>query len=311
MHSPDWWLGCCATNRCTSENSDVKSPACNNFGSWQRRTYEFPAEKDLRQKMLGMEEDLGPTYMATYIARLGCQLERQINGRAIQATQATPQQLCGYLKRLAFNDSKFEHTLVRCADILTSGIGGAMLVVIQASRCEELPYVRLDRGALTDLWQYTAGNMHTHTDTFEVMLAAFCEHTDSDRWETALLERLKEELQLSSCPHKSQEDVLLSLTGRLNRQPKDGATILSHGGTVLAAAAKLDVPTRWQLRLADGTDVGTRHAAAINTGEWLTEHKISGAVFVRSDSGGVHAILPRSNQGCPPFVFYVHKSCDA
>jgi len=80
---------------------------------------------------------------------------------------------------------------------------------------------------------------------------------------------------------------------RLTQQPKDGAIILSHGGTVLATAAKSDLPTSWQSRRSGGTDVGTRHAAAIHTGEWLTVHTISGAVFVRFESGGVHAILPR------------------
>lgn len=174
-----------------------------------------------------------------------------------------------------------------------------MFVVLDRRHCQQFPYTRLDGGHLTDVFLRAARNISTEADNFNSLLAAFCAHTDSDRWEPALLAQVAEEIR---APLSAAAE-LQSLLQMLDGQPKDGAMIFSHGGTVLAAAARLAMPQCWQLRRSDGKEVGTRHAAAINAGAWLGEHVISGAVFVRSDGGGVHAILPRG--GDRPLVYQV------
>ena len=48
----------------------------------------------------------------------------------------------------------------------------------------------------------------------------------------------------------------------------------------------------WRLRKADGKYAGTRQASALAFAEWLGVEGFLGAVFVRSDDGGVHALRP-------------------
>lgn len=79
----------------------------------------------------------------------------------------------------------------------------------------------------------------------------------------------------------------------LDMQPKDGAFVLSRSGTVLAAAAHLKfLPQHYQLCKANGMHFGTRHAAALATAEWMRLKHVDGTVFVRSDAGEVHVMLP-------------------
>ena len=50
-------------------------------------------------------------------------------------------------------------------------------------------------------------------------------------------------------------------------------------------------PQRWRLLRKDGAGFGTRHAAAVGVTEWLGSRDMRGVVFVRSDDGGIHALL--------------------
>ena len=73
----------------------------------------------------------------------------------------------------------------------------------------------------------------------------------------------------------------------------DGAFVLSHSGTVLAAAAKLDFDSQhYQLCKANGMGFGTRHSGALATAEWMRFKNVKGVVFVRSDAGDVHVMFP-------------------
>merc|ERR1712050_235476 len=102
-----------------------------------------------------------------------------------------------------------------------------------------------------------------------------------------------------------QLDILESETARFGElpremraslfgQPMDGAIVVDPRGKVLKAAVRLShSQERWEFRKTDGTGVGTRHQAALATGVWLSNDPMRqpAAVFVRSDSGGVHCIF--------------------
>ena len=130
------------------------------------------------------------------------------------------------------------------------------------------------------------------------LLHSFCTHSETDHWEQSLLEQLARNFG-----DRSPE--MLKEFAALRMQPKDGAFVLSCSGTVLAAAAHLKfVPQHYQLCKADGTQFGTRHAAALATAEWMRLKGVNGTVFVRSDVSGVHVIMPHGQtlseiQECP------------
>jgi len=80
---------------------------------------------------------------------------------------------------------------------------------------------------------------------------------------------------------------------KMNGAPKDGGLLMSLGGTVLSAAAQIkQFASRWRIVKPDGSEHGTRHAAAVGAVEWMADKRIMGVVFVRSDSGGLHTLVP-------------------
>lgn len=91
----------------------------------------------------------------------------------------------------------------------------------------------------------------------------------------------------------------------LTQQPQDGAIVLLYDGSVKYAAVKLGATqARYRLVRTSVTVSGTRHAAALSLAVWLGFQSHTGVVFVRSDSGGVHCILPKP-EGEAPRVFYI------
>merc|ERR1711972_1164137 len=97
---------------------------------------------------------------------------------------------------------------------------------------------------------------------FETILRYFCAHSATDRWEPDDLRCLADALgtSLDAAPEIQ----------KLQSQPMDGAIILSDGGSLLAAAVKLNhSQQRWRLKKSDGTFAGTRHASALSTAVWL------------------------------------------
>jgi hypothetical protein len=193
----------------------------------------------------------------------------------------------------------FRSTVEYCLKLLADDIGGAIIAVMDGSVTQDVPFEYLDEGAFTEILRREVGNIIERKENFASCLAAFCQHTESDRWELPILQQLAPQLG-----YESPDGVLLSL----NAQPKDGALILSPKGTVLAASVQLKVvPKVWQLKKHDGARVGTRHAAALATAEILAMTGSLGAVLVRSDAGGVHVMLP--GPGGELQAYYIPHGC--
>ena len=219
----------------------------------------------------------------------------------LEITQAVPvtlEDLWQVFSKITSHNNKYLSTLIRVTNLLTSTTlyGGVVFVVIDKERKDDLQISSLDNGHLTQLCQCRAKSVHE--SLFKDLLDSFCTRSETDRWEQSLLEPLAR-----SFSAKSPE--MLKEFSDLKMQPKDGAFVLSCSGTVLAAAAHLKfVPQHYKLCKPDGTCFGTHHAAALATAEWMRMKGVNGNVFVRSDAGGVHVILPHGQtsseiQKCP------------
>ena len=218
----------------------------------------------------------------------------------LEITQAVPvtlEDLWQVFSKITSHNDKYLSTLIRVTNLLTSTTlhGGVVFVVIDKKQKNDLQISSLDNGLLTQLCQ--RGAKSVHEPLFKDLLHSFCTHSETDRWEQSLLEQLARRFR-----DKSPE--MLKECSALKMQPKDGAFVLSCSGTVLAAAAQLKfVPQYYKLCKPDGACFGTRHAAALATAEWMRMKGVNGTVFVRSDAGGVHVILPYGQtseiQPCP------------
>ena len=187
---------------------------------------------------------------------------------------------------IASGKEKYRTTLNTALNLLTSPNlhGGAVFVIVDKEHKNDLQLLSLDNDCLNNLCQIKANR--ANTPFFPHLLHAFCTPNTSDRWEQSLLEDLAANSGDSSLK-------TLPEFAALKMQPKDGAFVLSHSGTVLAAAAQLKfLPQHYQLCKADGKHFGTRHAAALATAEWMRLKHINGIVFVRSEAGEVQIMLP-------------------
>ena len=187
---------------------------------------------------------------------------------------------------IASGKKKYHATLNTALNLLTSPNlhGGAVFVIVDKEHKNDLQLLSLDNDCLHKLCKIKANRVHN--PFFPHLLHAFCTPNTSDRWEQSLLEDLAAnsgDRSLKTLPEFAA----------LKMQPKDGAFVLSHSGTVLAAAAQLKfLPQHYQLCKADGKRFGTRHAAALATAEWMRLKHVDGIVFVRSDAGEVQIMLP-------------------
>lgn len=174
-------------------------------------------------------------------------------------------------------------TIQEVTRILAKGTGGAIVAVVDGHLHDTLRFNHLDNGHLTSAFQAVASNLHEKRETFVALLDKFSEHSARDSWEHAELEELAEDFP----------DAAAHL-GNLEGQPKDGAIVLSRKGNVMGAAGHLKYSSeRFQLCKATGKQAGTRHNSSLAFAEWLGTNTHFGVIFVRSDDGGVHCILPR------------------
>ena len=186
---------------------------------------------------------------------------------------------------VASGSNGYHTTLTTVLDLLRGPEvhGGAIFVIVDKEHKNDLKISTLDNDCL-----YRFCRMNTVRVTnklFQHLLHAFCTPSKTDRWEQSLLDKLAEQ-----CGKSSE-------LAALEAHPKDGAFVLSHNGTVLAAAAKLEfLPQHYQLRKANGMWFGTRHSAALATAEWMRSKNVNGVVFVRSNAGGVHVMFPHGKK---------------
>lgn len=207
----------------------------------------------------------------------------------LEVMQAVPVKLedLGHVfSMIASGKEKYRATLNTALNLLTSPNlhGGAVFVIVDKEHKNDLQLLSLDNDCLHQLCQKKANR--ANTPFFPHLLHAFCTPNTSDRWEQSLLE------DLAANSGDSSLKTLPELAA-LKMQPKDGAFVLSHSGTVLAAAVQLKfLPQHYQLCKADGKRFGTRHAAALATAEWMRLKHVDGIVFVRSEEGEVQIMLP-------------------
>lgn len=200
-------------------------------------------------------------------------------------------------------------TLKNCAEHLVNDEGGGALIVVAPNsltqcdaslpRDEKLQISRTDGGALLKLFRQQRLNGKVGQDGFREILSAFSKHPSvnhqcnpqadehdyhemwKDKWNEGELECLGQSLNLGC-------DLIQSYIKELAGQPANGALVSSYAGTLVAAACLLKHESnRWHL-----FGCGSRHAAAVGTAEFFLANKCIGAVFVRSNDGGVHVILP-------------------
>jgi hypothetical protein len=196
----------------------------------------------------------------------------------------------------------YQEVLRELVSIVMKLPGGVTIVIIDGGFKDKLQFSTLDGHRLLRCFMEDVGpkGLFEKRAEFEIILREFCSSSKSDRWEDAAVERLASNLDyvsVSAAPH------LAALT-KPRPQPKDGAIVVSLRGTVLAAAARLRyVPPRGRgLRLMrqDGASAGTRHAAALDTAQWLGTNEITGGVITRSAEGLVHVY--QASYGGPPSV---------
>ena len=186
---------------------------------------------------------------------------------------------------VASGSNGYHTTLTTVLDLLTGPEvhGGAIFVIVDKEHKNDLEILISDNNCL-----YRFCRMNTVRVTnklFQHLLCAFCTPSESDNWEQSHLDKLATQFGMSS--------ELEALKG----QPRDGAFVLSHSGTVLAAAAQLKFSSQhYQLCKANGMGFGTRHSAALATAEWMRSKNVNGVVFVRSNAGGVHVMFPHGKK---------------
>lgn len=219
---------------------------------------------------------------------------------ALEVIQAEPVKLgdlCNAFSKVAkaaSDDERYHTTLTTVLNMLTSPslLGGAIFVVVDKGHKNDVKITTLDKDCLNQVCQMKTRKVDN--PFFPHLLHAFCTPNESDRWEELLLDDLA-----AHCGESLLE--MSSELAALKMQPKDGAFVLSHSGTVLAAAAQLEfIPQHYQLCKANGIRFGTRHSAALATAEWMRLKNVDGVVFVRSDAGDVHVMLPHGKTLCKP-----------
>ena len=182
---------------------------------------------------------------------------------------------------VASGSNGYHTTLTTVLDLLRGPEvhGGAIFVIVDKEHKNNLKILTSDNDCLN---QFCRRNTVKVTNKlFQHLLCAFCTPGKSDKWEQSLLDKLATQFGMSS--------ELEALKG----QPMDGAFVLSHSGTVLAAAAQLKFsPQHYQLCKANGIGFGSRHSGALATAEWMRYKNVKGVVFVRSDAGDVHVMFP-------------------
>ena len=195
--------------------------------------------------------------------------------------------------RQLMSDALFLSTLGEVLKLLVDPCiqGGVIFLIVDKVYKDKLKIQALDKNALTEVCRQHA--IRVFDPSFKHILSSFCAHSGTDRWEAPLLQDLENALKNES---QTNEPRLVSLRG----QPKDGAFVLSHKGTILAAASRLEhLAPHLALLKVDGTRVGTRHAAALGVAEWMRSERIYGAVFVKSDAGSVHVMIPDHDEEVP------------
>lgn len=218
---------------------------------------------------------------------------QQVNAEKVDVEDLKTR-LHSYVPKEHLQADKFRKTLLDTVEMLAGGCGGVILAIVDKDLVKDLQVAYLDNGLLMMLCRQVCANIHDEGANFEALLRHFCMHSSTDRWQQHELESLAGYLPKAAAPF------LAPLEGN----PKDGAFIFSHSGTVVAAAGHLRYSSElYQLLRADGRSCGTRHAAALALAEWLGTSSCLGAVFVRSDAGGVHAIVPQG-MGVPPLAVH-------
>eukprot|EP00927_Polykrikos_kofoidii_P055428 TRINITY_DN49681_c0_g1_i1.p1 TRINITY_DN49681_c0_g1~~TRINITY_DN49681_c0_g1_i1.p1 ORF type:complete len:904 (-),score=130.08 TRINITY_DN49681_c0_g1_i1:213-2924(-) len=198
-----------------------------------------------------------------------------------------------------FNPESMEEveTLQVVLDMLVDGKGGAVVVVCDSQpeeRRDSLRYTNLSKDLLS-CFVHFGRNIHSDRQAVMAFLRAFREHTNSDKWESWLIEKLSRELGCTE---------VLPILRVLEKQPKDGALVIDFKGNIQGAAVRLRHSDMSMYKI-EGK--GTRHAAGLG----VTEHfcrlwrkrgpfisSPPGAVFVASDDGGLTLMLP-TLQGFP------------
>ena len=225
---------------------------------------------------------------------------KMITPTVVQAVPMFQKDVCEAFRKLTSS----QEFLCTAKEVLTLLVdpnlhGGVIFLIVDKAHKDKLQIRPLDESALTQICRQHAVNLHD--PSFKHILGSFCAHSDTDRWEEALLFRLANDLERGS---QNDGPTLVSL----KNQPKDGAFVFSHKGTVLAAASHLGhTAPHLELRKVDGTCVGTRHAASLGAAEWMRCENILGAVFVKSDAGSVHVLIPDLDQDLPRIAL-VHVS---
>lgn len=202
--------------------------------------------------------------------------------------------LKAYVQQAQENAWELRMTLKACLDLLMSGEGGLILIVLDKGIDGMLQYKFIDEGRLLNCFRRFACNIHSHSREFCKLVGEFSHHGTSDRW-------THQELQTLATSFRREQLELSKLKG----YPKDGAIILSHSGTVLAAAVHLlHTSSKWELVRSNGNRTGTRHGSTLATTEVLTGIHKCAVSFVRSDDGGMHVFLPpRGSQAVPRILF--------
>merc|ERR1712151_392354 len=196
-------------------------------------------------------------------------------------------------------------TSLACLDVLARDSGGIIIVVLHKTIEVHLRWHHLDGGALREVFAQELPNIFevSHDSNsrkvspkLDQILQAFCAHSATDRWGEKELRTLEDYLG-----KKHGEDPKLQA---LMGQPMDGAMVVDYKGNVLNAAVKLShSQERWLLQKHDGTAAGTRHSGALSTAVWLSNQRMPGIVFVRSDSGGVHCFFGGQGSEAPRALY--------
>merc|ERR1712232_737017 len=166
-----------------------------------------------------------------------------------------------------------------------SKYGGSLVVMCDEELASNLNFTSLDDGALMDI-----ANATSSIGNFESVLDCFLDHTPSDRWETWLVDRLMERLEIAV------ESVAGALREKLVDQPQDGAFVLSFSGDIFAAQVQLrhSDNVRYKIRKQGAKYFGTRHAAALGVAEYIgsSNGQARGIVMASSTAGGITIMIP-------------------
>lgn len=231
--------------------------------------------------------------------------------QAVQASElAWPElakKLKDYMPKSHPDNEVSQKTVSKVAELLRKGEGGAIVALVEGHLWDSISFDHLDGGHLTDLFKAVAPSVHDQrtgniSATFKHVFTKFAAHSHSDRWGEEDLADLRFSLKEQQ---KDADEYVRLLQG----MPKDGAVVISLKGHVMGAAGHLKYSSaKWQLQKPDGTFAGTRHNSSLAFAEWIGTRpgeEPGGSVayiFIRSDDGGVHVIVPQS--AAEPLVYH-------